>query len=80
MLTDQPGGNILVAGSGQLVRWLIGERLVDESGSWCTRSFSAGVKRLSRRRATSTAACSLTKAQPYESGIVVLTYEPAAEE
>jgi dihydrofolate reductase len=78
-LKQQPGMDILLNGSGQLLRTLMEHNLVDEyrlmlhpiilgSGK---RLFADGIDRRVLR---------LVRTQPFDSGIVVLYYEPAKQD
>jgi dihydrofolate reductase len=78
-LKDQPGQDILVAGSAQLVRALMQHDLVDEYRLMVHPIVVGGGKRLfpdgvGRRALT------LVETKPFQSGIVVLYYRPAGAE
>jgi dihydrofolate reductase len=78
-LKDQPGLDILVAGSAQLVGTLMEHDLVDEYRLMVHPIVVGGGKRLfpdgiGRRALT------LVETKPFQSGIVVLYYRPAGAE
>jgi dihydrofolate reductase len=74
-LKQQDGGNILVAGSGQLVETLLAHGLVDEVRLMLHPIVLGKGKRLFRD-GIDTTVMTLLNTKPFASGIVVLTYEP----
>jgi dihydrofolate reductase len=74
-LKREPGQDILVAGSGQLVRTLLQHGLVDELRFMVHPIVLGGGKRLFTDRYT----LELTDTKQFGSGVVVLSYAPAAE-
>jgi len=73
-LKQQPGQNILVGGSGQLVQTLMQHDLVDEYRIMFFPVVVGRGKRLFKQG--STAMLKLTDAQTFVSGVTVLTYQP----
>jgi dihydrofolate reductase len=79
-LKDQPGGDILIYGSGHLVSTLMQHDLVDEYRLMVFPVVLGSGKRLFLDLGQ-TKALQLTDAQPVgPDGIVILTYRPAADE
>lgn len=76
-LKEGTGGDILVAGSAQLVHTLMGAGLVDEYRFMIHPVVLGGGKRLFKDGLDKTA-LTLVDTKPFASGIVVLTYRPAA--
>jgi dihydrofolate reductase len=74
-LKEQPGQNILVAGSGKLVQTLLQYRLVDELRFMVHPVVLGGGKRLFPE-GTEQYKLRLLEAKAFKSGIVVLHYEP----
>lgn len=72
-LRESPGGDILVAGSGTLVRALLADDLVDEYRLMMFPIVLGSGRRLFDGAAPPTA-LALVSAQPLESGTVILTY------
>ena len=75
-LKQQPGGNIAVLGSGQLVQTLIAHDLVDEYFLAVFPIVLGGGKRLFREE-DSPRRLSLVDSKTTSTGAVVLTYRPA---
>jgi dihydrofolate reductase len=75
-LKDQPGGNISVLGSGELVQTLIGADLVDVYFLSVSPIVLGSGKRLFRD-AEDVRLLSLVDCKPTATGTVLLTYEPA---
>ena len=73
-LKQQPGQNILVGGSGQLVQTLMQHDLVDEYRIMFFPVVVGRGKRLFKQGSTAT--LKLTDAQTFVSGVTVLTYQP----
>ncbi|WP_324675388.1 dihydrofolate reductase family protein [Hymenobacter sp. GOD-10R] len=73
-LKQQPGQNILVGGSGQLVQSLMQHDLVDEYRIMFFPVVIGKGKRLFKQGSTAT--LKLTDAQTFASGVTVLTYQP----
>lgn len=74
-LRAMPGGDILVAGSGQLVRTLLKHDLVDEYRLMVFPAVLGGGKRLFQD-GSEISALRLVEAKPVDSGIIILTYQP----
>jgi dihydrofolate reductase len=74
-LKQQAGQDILIAGSGQLVRGLMAEDLIDEYRLMVHPITVGGGKRLFPEAGTRTV-LRLTGTQVFQAGIVVLSYEP----
>jgi dihydrofolate reductase len=77
-LKQQPGRNILVYGSGQLVQMLIEHDLVDEFRLMVYPIVLGSGKRLFKDGTTTTLKPTGTHA--FSSGVVALTYQPAGRE
>ena len=75
-LKEEPGQDILVAGSGQLVHTLLEHGLVDEFRFMVHPIVLGKGKRLFHERCV----FNLTDTKRFSSGIVVLTYEPGPKE
>jgi dihydrofolate reductase len=75
-LKQEPGQDILVAGSGQLVHTLMEHDLVDEFRFMVHPIVLGSGKRLFHKRTV----FKLVDTKRFSSGIVVLTYEPGASE
>lgn len=75
-LKAMPGGDILVAGSGQLVRALMEHDLVDEYRLMVFPVILGSGKRLFED-ASKTSALRLVEAKPVGSGVLILIYRPA---
>ncbi|OUJ75085.1 dihydrofolate reductase family protein [Hymenobacter crusticola] len=73
-LKQQPGQNILVGGSGQLVQTLMQHDLIDEYRIMFFPVVIGQGKRLFRQGSMAT--LKLTDAQTFASGVTVLTYQP----
>ena len=76
-LKEQPGGNIVVLGSGELVQTLIRHRLVDELGLIVCPVVLGSGKRLFRGVDTPLG-FTLTDSKPTTTGALMLTYVPTA--
>ncbi len=74
-LKDQKGGDILVAGSGQLVRFLIEHGLVDQLTILLYPVILGAGKRLFDGVKKSD--LKLFESKPFKTGVVLLKYEPA---
>ena len=74
-LKKPPGGDILVAGSGQLVQTLIQHDLVDEYRLMVFPVLLGDGKRLFRESSPK-AAMRLAEAKPIGSGVLILIYHP----
>ncbi len=78
-LKQQPGNNISITGSGELIRSLMQYDLIDEYRLLvCPVVLGVG-KRLFKD-AKDTKVLRLVEAKPYDTGMVVLTYEPAKKQ
>jgi dihydrofolate reductase len=75
-LKEETDGGIYVSGSGTLVRALLADRLVDELHLFVFPLAVGRGRRLFDEDAT--AKFNLGGAESYESGVVHLTYRPAA--
>jgi dihydrofolate reductase len=75
-LKAMPGGDILVAGSGQLVRALMEHDLVDEYRLMVFPVILGSGKRLFED-ASKTSALRLVEVKPVGSGVLILIYRPA---
>ncbi|MFC4121597.1 dihydrofolate reductase family protein [Nonomuraea zeae] len=71
-------GDILIFGSAALVRWLLGERLIDEL-RLVTYPVVAGKGARLFDESVDTAVLRLTGSQAFSSGVVALTYEPTGD-
>jgi dihydrofolate reductase len=78
-LKQQPGQDILVAGSGELVHTLMQHDLIDEYRLMLHPIVLGSGKRLFRE-GSDTKTLRLVETKPFSSGVVVLTYHPAAKE
>lgn len=78
-LKEQPGQDILVYGSGELVHTLLQYGLADEYRLMVFPIVVGGGKRLFRDE-VDTAVLQLVDTTTFSSGVVVLTYRPAAAE
>ena len=78
-LKQQPGQDILLEGSGELVRSLMSHNLIDEYRLMVHPIVLGSGKRLFPE-GMATAVLKLVDTKPFRSGIVVLTYQPAEKE
>jgi dihydrofolate reductase len=78
-LKDEPGQDILLSGSGKLLRTLMEHDLVDEYRLMLHPIVLGGGKKLFEDE-TQTKTLKLVETKPFASGIVVLTYHPAERE
>jgi class 3 adenylate cyclase/dihydrofolate reductase len=78
-LKDQPGGDILISGSADLVDALMDHGLIDEYRVAVYPVVLGSGKRLFRSKATITH-MRLHETRSFASGIVLLSYEPAQDE
>jgi dihydrofolate reductase len=78
-LKDEPGQDILLAGSGKLLHSLMEHDLVDEYRLMLHPVVVGGGKKLFENE-TQTTSLTLVEAKPLASGIVILTYHPAERE
>ncbi len=78
-LKQQPGQDILVAGSGQLVRFLMQHGLVDEYRLMVFPIVLGGGKRLFED-GTDFSVLQLIETKTFTSGVVLLSYQPVGEE
>jgi dihydrofolate reductase len=78
-LKDEPGLDILLAGSGKLLHTLMEHDLVDEYRLMLHPIVLGGGKKLFENE-KQTKALKLVETKPFASGIVVLTYHPAERE
>jgi dihydrofolate reductase len=79
-LKEQPGGDIVIHGSAQLVQTLVGEELIDEYRLMVFPIVLGSGKRLFGDTSDTTT-LRLADSKPVGSdGVVILTYEPAANE
>jgi dihydrofolate reductase len=78
-LKQQPGQDILVAGSGDLVHTLMQYDLIDEYRLMVHPVVLGSGKRLFRE-GTNTLKLQLLETKAFSSGIVVLTYQPVSKE
>ncbi len=74
-LKQQPGGDILIWGCGQLTDALMEHGLLDEYRLWVCPVIRGEGQRLFREGTTAT--LELTGTRPFRSGSIVLTYRPA---
>jgi dihydrofolate reductase len=75
-LKEEPGQDILLAGSGQLVEALMRDDLIDEFRFMVHPIILGSGKRLFRN-GIEKQVLKLVDTKPFSSGVVVLTYEPA---
>jgi dihydrofolate reductase len=78
-LKQQPGQDLLIAGSAQLVQTLVEHDLIDEYRLMLHPILLGSGKRLFRE-GSDTKTLKLVETKPLGSGIVILTYHPAAKE
>jgi dihydrofolate reductase len=78
-LKARPGGDLLVEGSCQLVRDLASHGLVDEYRLMIFPIILGGKKRMFPDSLTAPTTLTLTSSRALDSGILLLTYEPAAK-
>jgi len=78
-LKQQPGQDILIYGSGELVNTLMQHDLIDEYRIWLYPVVLGSGKRLFRD-GSDTPVLRLTDTRTFSSGVVVLTYHPAGTE
>jgi dihydrofolate reductase len=78
-LKARPGGDLLVEGSRQLVRDLASHGLVDEYRLMIFPIILGGKKRMFPDSLTAPTTLTLTSSRALDSGILLLTYEPAAK-
>ncbi len=78
-LKQQPGQDILVAGSGELVQALMQHDLIDEYRFMVYPIILGNGKRLFRE-GNDTAVLKLVDTKTFSSGVVVLTYQPDRKE
>jgi dihydrofolate reductase len=78
-LKDEPGQDILLAGSGKLLHTLMEHDLVDEYRLMLHPIVLGGGKKLFED-GTQTKTLTLVETKPFASGIVILTYRPAERE
>jgi len=76
-LKDQPGGDLLVEGSSQLVHTLAEHGLVDEYRLMVFPIILGSGKRLFPDRLSEATKLTLTESKSVGSGILLLTYQPA---
>ena len=74
-LKQQPGQDLLIYGSGELVHTLMQHDLIDEYRLWVTPVVVGGGKRLFRD-GTDRTVLRLVGTTPFGSGVVVLCYQP----
>jgi dihydrofolate reductase len=77
-LKHQPGKDLVMYGSGELMHTLMGHGLIDEYRIWVHPLVLGKGKRLFRDDIGSST-LSLVDAKPLSSGVVILTYQPAAQ-
>jgi dihydrofolate reductase len=75
-LRQQPGQDVLIAGSGQLVHYLMQHDLIDEYRLMVHPIVVGSGKRLFKE-GVDTKALELVNTRPFSTGIVILTYRPA---
>jgi dihydrofolate reductase len=75
-LKQQPGQDLLVFGSGQLVRTLMPHHLIDEYRLMVHPLIAGSGKRLFPEESAQTL-LRLVETKPFRSGVVALTYQPA---
>jgi dihydrofolate reductase len=78
-LKQQPGQDVLIYGSGELVSTLMQHDLIDEYRLMVFPVVVGGGKRLFEDAAETTV-LKLVDTKTFDSGVVVLTYEPAEKE
>ncbi len=78
-LKQQPGQDILIAGSGELVHMLMQHDLIDEYRLMVHPVVLGSGKRLFRD-GTDTTVLRLVDTKTFSSGVVVLSYQPAGKE
>ena len=78
-LKQQPGKDILIYGSGELVNTLMQDDLIDELRLWVHPVVVGSGKRLFGDRSDTTV-LRLVDSSTFGSGVVVLTYQPARGE
>ena len=78
-LKRQPGGDILIYGSGGLVDTLMRHGLIDEYRLWVHPVVVGSGKRLFRDGSEATV-LRLVETEAFSSGVVVLTYQPDRKE
>lgn len=79
-LKRQPGQDILLAGSGQLLRTLMQHTLVDEYRLMLHPIVVGSGKRLFSNESDQTAKLRLVESRPTSTGIVILTYRPVDDD
>jgi len=77
-LKQQPGQDILIYGSGELVRTLTQHGLIDEYRLWVHPVVLGGGQRLFGEGSKAT--LKLVETKPFSSGVVALIYQPAQRE
>jgi len=77
-LKQQPGQDIVMYGSAELMHTRMQHDLIDEYRIWVHPLVLGSGKRLFREGIDSTS-LSLVSARPLSSGIVILTYQPATQ-
>ncbi len=77
-LKQQPGGDILIGGSAALVNSLMHDGLIDEYRLMVYPIVVGSGKRLFDEGLATT--LQLVDAKTFETGVVVLTYQPAAQD
>src|SRR5262245_29733520 len=77
-LKQQPGQDLLIYGSGELVRTLMQHNLIDEYRLLVYPVVLGSGKRLFGEASTTT--LKLVETQPFSSGVVALIYQPAQRE
>jgi dihydrofolate reductase len=78
-LKQQPGQDILIYGSGELVQTLMQHDLIDEYRIWVHPVVLGSGKRLFRD-GSDTKILRLVETKTFSSGVVVLAYQPAGKE
>jgi dihydrofolate reductase len=78
-LKQQPGQDILIAGSGELVHTLMQHDLIDEYRLMVHPVVLGSGKRLFRD-GTDTKVLKLIETKTFSSGVVLLSYQPAGKE
>lgn len=79
-LKQQPGQNILIYGSSELVNTLMQHDLIDEYRLWVHPVVLGSGKRLFRDDGSDTKVLRLVDAKTFGSGVVVLSYQPSGKE